>query len=370
MSAIPLFKVHMPEAVNEALRRTLASGHIAQGPQVAEFEAGLRQFAGTPELCAVSDASAGLTLALFLSGVRPGDEVIVSPLSCLATTMPIANLFATPVWCDVDPETGMPGPDHVLRRVTERTRAVIAYYWSGTPAEVELLRPSAPGASLIADASEAFGAELGGRSVALGGADFTVFSFSAVRHITTGEGGMLVVRDRDALERAVRARRYGIDQPTFRLPNGDLNPHSDILVPGFNFSMNNIAATLGIAQLGYATQLVRRYRDNGAYFDHVLDGIPGIRLLRRPAKSISAHWTYSFRVERRAELLTKLHEHRISAQRLHLRNDLYGCFAGARSPDALPGVDVFDRENLSIPCGWWLTTEDRERIAACIRSGW
>lgn len=370
MNAIPLFKVHMPEAVNEALRRTLASGHVAQGARVAEFEAGLRQFTGTAHLCAVSDASAGLTLALFLSGVGPGDEVIVSPLSCLATTMPIANLFAQPVWCDVDPDTGMPGPDQIREQATERTRAVIAYYWSGNPAEVGLLKPSVPHASLVADASEAFGATLGGVSVALAGADFTVFSFSAVRHITTGEGGMLVVRDRDTLERAVRARRYGIDQPTFRLPNGDLNPHSDISVPGFNFPMNDIAATVGIAQLAQAARLIRSYRDNGAYFDHALDGVPGVRLLRRPGSSISAHWTYSFRVERRAELMRKLHERRISAQRLHLRNDFYSCFAGTRRPDALPGVEVFDRENLSIPCGWWLTAGDREKIAACIRSGW
>ena len=370
MSVIPLFKVHMPEAVSEALRRTLASGHIAQGAQVSEFEAGLRQLVGAPDLCAVSDASAGLTLALFLSGVCPGDEVIVSPLSCLATTMPIANLFARPVWCDVDPETGMPGPDHIRARASEKTKAVVAYFWSGNPTDVQSLKPSAPHASLIADASEAFGAELHGRSLALAGADFTIYSFSAVRHITTGEGGMLVARDRNALERVVRARRYGIDQSTFRLPNGDLNPQSDILVPGFNFSMNNIAATLGIAQLAHVTQLIRSYRDNGAYFDCALDGIPGIRLLRRPEHSISAHWTYSIRVERRADLMRKLHEQRISVQRLHLRNDLYSCFAGVRQSDALPGVDVFDRENLSIPCGWWLTTEDREKIAACVRSGW
>lgn len=360
----------MPEGVNEALRRTLASGYIAHGAQVGEFEASLRKFAGTPHLCAVSDASAGLTLALYLCGVRPGDEVVVSPLTCLATTMPIANLVARPVWCDVDPDTGMPGPAHVRERVTERTKAVIQYLWSGNPAEVQSLKRAAAHACLIADASEAFGAELGGRSVALAGADFTIFSFSAVRHITTGEGGMLVVRDHESLERAVRVRRYGIDQPTFRLPNGDLNPASDIPLLGFNFAMNNIAATIGIVQLAHVAQLIRRYRENGAYFDRALAGIPGVRLLQRPDDSRSAHWTYSFRAERRGDLMRKLHEQRISAQRLHLRNDFYSCFAGTVCPDALPGVDVFDRENLSIPCGWWLTAETRERIATCIRSGW
>ena len=370
MNPIPLFKVHMPAAVNDALARTLASGYIAQGARVTEFEAGLGGLLGTSRLCAVSDASAGLTLALFVAGVRPGDEVILSPLSCLATSMPVANLFAKPVWCDIDPATGMPDASHLRRRVTERTRAVIVYCWSGNPVDIESLKSSATGAKFIADASEALGAELSGRSLACATADFTVYSFSATRHITTGEGGALIAATREDLERAIRARRYGIHQPSFRLPNGDLNPDSDIAVPGFNFVMNDIAATLGIAQLEHATSIIGRYRDNGQYFDRTLANIPGIMLLRRLNGSIPAYWTYSLRAERRAGLLRKLHANGIGAQRLHLRNDCYSCFSDSRCADALPGVDLFDRENLSIPCGWWVTAEDRERIAACIRSGW
>jgi dTDP-4-amino-4,6-dideoxygalactose transaminase len=370
MNPVPLFKVHMPATVNDALGRTLASGYIAHGAEVAEFESGLGRLLGTSQLCAVNDASAGLTLALFLAGVRPGDEVVISPLCCLATVMPIANLFAKLVWCDIDPATAMPDASHIRRKISERTRAVVVYYWSGNPADIESLRLAAPGARFIADASEAFGAEVGGRSLALAKADFTVYSFSAVRHITTGEGGALVAAARADLELAIRSRRYGIHQPTFRLPNGDLNPDSDIAVPGFNFAMNNIAATLGIAQLEYAASVIGRYRENGGYFDRDLANIPGITLLRRPQNSISSYWTYAFRAERRTDLMRKLHEHGIGAQRLHLRNDRYSCFSDARSADTLPGVDTFDRENLSIPCGWWVTAEDREKIAACICSGW
>ena len=370
MNPIPLFKVHMPSTVNDALGRTLASGYIAHGAQVAEFESGLGRLLGTSQLCAVSDASAGLTLALFLAGVRPGDEVIMSPLCCLATCMPVANLFAKPVWCDIDPATGMPDASHIRCRVTVRTRAVIVYCWSGDPTDIESLKPSATGARFIADASEALGAEFGGRPLALAKADFTVYSFSATRHITTGEGGALIAAAREDFELAIRARRYGIHQPTFRLPNGDLNPDSDIAVPGFNFVMNNIAATLGIAQLEHATSIIARYRDNGQYFDRALANIPGIMLLRRLNDSIPAYWTYSLRAERRAALMRKLHANGIGAQRLHLRNDCYSCFSDSRSADALPGVDRFDRENLSIPCGWWVSAEDRERITACIRSGW
>jgi dTDP-4-amino-4,6-dideoxygalactose transaminase len=127
---------------------------------------------------------------------------------------------------------------------------------------------------------------------------------------------------------------------------------------------------MGMVQLDYAASVIGRYRDNGGYFDRALANIPGITLLLRPGGSIPSYWTYSLRAERRAGLMRKLHANGIGAQRLHLRNDCYSCFTDSRSADALPGVDLFDRENLSIPCGWWVTAEDRERIAACIRSGW
>jgi dTDP-4-amino-4,6-dideoxygalactose transaminase len=370
MQSIPLFKVHMPETAGAALQRTLASGHIAQGAQVVEFERAMERVLHTPLLCAVSDASAGLTLALFLSGVRPGDEVIVSPLCCLATAMPIANLFARPVWCDVDPGTGMPDAKHVRERLSERTRAVIVYCWSGNPCFTGPVRQVARGAKVVVDASEAFGAELNGLPLTADGADFTVYSFSAVRHITTGEGGIVAADSRESIERAKRARRYGIEQTAFRLANGDLNPASDIDMAGYNFAMNNIAATIGLAQIDHVAPVVSRYRENGRYFDQALAGIPGINLLQMPHAATSAHWTYSFRAERRGDLMRKLHENRIGAQRLHLRTDLYACFAGSREAAPLPGVGILDRENLSIPCGWWVTDADRARIADCIRSGW
>ena len=107
---IPLFRVFMPETAHAALRPVLASGRLAAGPQVANFETQVAAWLGAPRAVALNDASGGLTLALYLAGVRPGDEVIVSPLTCAATVMPIANLFARPVWCDVDPVTGMIRP--------------------------------------------------------------------------------------------------------------------------------------------------------------------------------------------------------------------------------------------------------------------
>lgn len=369
---IPLFKVHMPAGAAAAVEATLASGYLAQGARVAEFESTLAAYSGNAQVCAMSEVSGALTLALFLSGVRPQDEVIVSPMVCLATSMPIANLFARPRWCDVDPATGMMDPARIARLVTPRTRAILAHHWSGDVADIDALQTAASthGLKLIEDASEAFGAEYRGRRLGAHGSDFCVYSFSAVRQITAGEGAALFCGN--ALDHAAarRLRRYGIHQASFRLPSGDLNPDSDIAVAGFNYSMNNINASIGLAQFAQVHDIVARQRANGRYYEGALAACAGLTLLARRADAASGYWTYSLRAERRADLMRKLLEEGIGCQRLHVRNDRYACFDYARCDAELPGVDLFDRENLSIPCGWWLSAEERARIVACIRSGW
>lgn len=367
--AIPLFKVFMPEHAHAALKPVLESGRLATGPQVGAFEAQLAAWLGHPHLAALSDASAALTLALYQAGVKPGDEVITSPLACSATLMPIANLFARPAWCDINPMTGMPDAAHIEACVTPKTRAILIYHWSGDVADINAIAAAATrhDIKLIEDASEAFGAEYNGRR--LGSiADFTVYSFYATKHINCGEGAALLTKNADDAQAARLLRRFGIDYGAIRLPNGNLNPCFDIPVAGFNFPMNEIAATLGIEGLRHADQIVAQYRENGRHYETALAGIPGLRLLRRSAGSISGYWTYSLLAERRDDLMGKLLSNGIGTQRLHLRNDAYTCFGGVQQE--VPGVTKFDAMNLSIPCGWWVGAEERERIVTTIRAGW
>lgn len=366
---IPLFKVFMAETAHAALKPVLESGRLATGPRVAEFEIQLARWLGAPRCVALNDASGALTLALYLAGVRPGDEVITSPLACAATLMPIANLFAQPVWCDIDPQTGMLDADKLAGLVSEKTKAVLLYHWSGSVAAIVAIAAIAKqhGIKLIQDASEAFGAEYLGHRLG-GEADFTVYSFYATKHINCGEGAALLTIDPADLEAALRLRRFGIDYAKLRLANGDLNPDSDIPVAGYNLAMNEIAATLAVAALPHADKIVARHRANGAFYDSVLASIPGVCQLRQEAGTVSAFWTYSLLAERRDELIRKLIGSGIGAQRLHVRNDHYSCFGGTQRD--LPGVVAFDASNLSIPCGWWVGDAERERIVECIKLGW
>jgi perosamine synthetase len=368
-AAIPLFKVFTAPTAHAALKPVLESGRLAAGPRVAEFEDQLAGWLDVPQCVALADASGALTLALYLAGVRPGSEVITSPMACSASLMPIANLFAKPVWCDVDPLTGMIEPDGISRLISKSTRAVLAYHWSGNVAEIGAITAVAKrhGLAVIEDASEAFGATAMDRRLG-GEADFTVYSFYATKHINSGEGAALLAASPANLESALRLRRFGIDYSLFRLPNGDLNPEFDIPVAGYNLAMNEIAATLACEALRHAGDIVARHQANGAFYDSALADAPGVRLLRQCAGTRSAYWTYSLLAERRSDLIRKLTDHGIGAQRLHVRQDRYACFGGLQAN--LPGVAEFDAGNLSIPCGWWVGDAERERIAECIGAGW
>jgi dTDP-4-amino-4,6-dideoxygalactose transaminase len=368
---LPLFAVPHTAADAEVLAPVLASGQLAGGPLVAAFEAKLAQAQSAPSAIATSDASGALALALRVAGVRAGDEVALAPMVCAATAMPVAAIGARPRWLDVDPATGMPGAAELRAGIGPQTRAVVIYHWSGDVADLSSLAAVCRerGLPLIQDASEAWGASYRDRPLGAAGADATVLSFYATRVLSTGDGGALLVEDPAWDERARRLRRFGIDPKSFRTSSGDLNPASDIPEASGNLQMVSLAAALGIRQLADAENRVRRHQRHGAFFDAALRDVSGVTVLHRPTERRSSYWTYAFRAGNRAGLIRKLTERGIASQRLHLRVDTYGCFAEFRR-DGLDGVALFDRENVAVPCGWWLSDADCEEIAACLRSGW
>lgn len=367
---LPLFRVPNTASEAAALAPVLAGGQLAGGPVVAEFESRLATAQGAPVCLATSDGQGALALALRVYGVEPGDEVALSPMTCTATAMPVAMIGARPRWLDVDPLTGMPQAGHLVAGIGPKTKAAIIYHRAGDVADLEPLAEvcRANGVALIQEAAEAWGASYRGRPIGAAG-DATVLSFYATRALSTGDGGAIILSNPGLIDRARRLRRFGIDQPSFRLPTGDLNPASDIPEASGNHQMTSLVAALGLQQLDGAAARVRRHQEHGRFFDRALRGIAGLTLLTRPDECRSSYWTYAFRAERRDDLVRKLVERGIGAQRLHLRVDTYGCFAEARR-DGLDGVDLFDRENIAIPSGWWLSDADRDEIVACLKSGW
>ncbi len=365
MASIPLYAVHMPPQMAGVLSEVLDSGQVAGGPNVEKFEDLLRRYLDHPLVTSTSDISASLTLCLFLAGVQPGVDVLMSPLVCLATSCPVRNLFANIRWCDVDPLTGNLDPSDVERKITSRTKAIVVYHWVGNPADLNAIHTVARSHDLVVieDAGEALGAEYDGKKIGATGSDYTVFSFYPNRHLTTIEGGAITCAREGDYEKIRWLKRYGIHQPSFRGDDGEINPKSDIPVAGWNSYMNHVAATIGVAQMEHLPSIVARHQENGRYYDERLSTVPGITILKRPPNSLSAYWVYTFLAEKRNLLLKELRRQGVQASRVHLRNDLYSCFGAG---ETLPGVDYFSSHCLSIPSGWWVNEEDRIRIADII----
>lgn len=365
---IPLYSVYMPQSTAGTVDAVLKSGRIAGGEHVEAFEKKLQELIGNPLVIAAGEMSSSITMCLYQAGVRPGDEVVACPMSCLATTMPVLNLFANIKWCDCDPRTGGMDPVSLASAITPRTKAVIAFHWAGNPLDLEAIYEVAGsrGISVIEDASEAFGAEYKGKKLGSTGGDFVVFSFYPNKHLTTIEGAAVSFRSSVQWEKARWLRRYGIYMPTFRCAEGEINPESDIREAGWNNGMNQVSASIGLAQFEGLGSRLQASRRNGEYYDRCLSGVRGVTLLDRPPHCQSANWVYTFLVHDRDRLMTELKRSGVQASKVHLRNDIYGCFGTGKAD--LPGVEEFSTRTLSIPCGWWVTPEDAERIVQTIKA--
>lgn len=365
----PLFKVFQPEGVDAALRETLYSGFIAEGEKTAAFTRLVGTFIDNPRTVAVNSCTTALSIAFRLAGVGPGDEVISTSLTCIASNEPILQLGARVVWADVDPATGMITAQTIAPLITPKTKAILVLHKEGDPARLAEILELAHrhGIKVVEDAAHTFGARYNGRRIGSRG-DFACFSFQAIKHITTGDGGALACGSEQDYLRARRLKWFGVDRESRPPGKTVLNEVADIAEWGFKGNMNDIAATIGIEQMKHADRILEAFHANGLAYSELLAGVPGVTLIRRSKDDYGIYWAYCLLAERRADLIRKLAEHGISAGQIHERNDTYSMFRDSRRD--LPGVVHFDARELCLPCGWWVSTDERERIAAVIRSGW
>jgi perosamine synthetase len=366
MEEIPLFKPFLSPDVPEAVQRVMTTGALASGPAVAAFENDLRAYIGSDHIATVSNSSDGIGLALNAADIRPGDEVVMSPLCCLSTSMPFLAHGVNIRWCDIDLKIGMPGIEDVKRAATDRTKAILVYHWNGHIGPIEGIQSWARdlGLSVIEDATEAFAGRVSGRHIGNQTADFTVFSFHAAKYLNTGEGAAVSVADTGRFERLERMRKLGIDVPSFRLGDGDLNPASPISHIGFSSSLDNVSASVGRENIKHLDELLTATRRNVRALKEGLDGARHITFLEDHPNSEPVPWTLNIRLDDREKWKNALRRAGIACQRLHLRCDRYAAFPDAGAE--LDNVRRFDEENLSIPCGWWLSEDDIERIIAIL----
>ena len=365
---IPLYKPHLPPDAGAAIQNAIAGGQVNNGPKVIEFEQALRKLIGNPFLTSTANVSTTLEMCLRMAGAVTGTEVVASPMSCVASTMPVLMAGAMMRWCDIDPATGNIDPESARRQITAKTRAILVNHWVGHPADLAPLADLARehGLALIDDASEALGATYRGKQMGMTGSDYTVFCFNPIRHLNCGEGAAVAFASEKEFERAEKLKRFGIDQVTFRDKLGEIRADSDIPEASDHNFLSQIYAAFGLAQWPYLDLLLKRPKENGKAFAEAVAGLPGLRVLTHPADSEPAYWTFPLRAQRRDELLTWLRGQGIYASKGHIRNDIYSCYG--KTEGALPGVEEFEREQINLPCGWWVNEPERNQIINALKA--
>jgi perosamine synthetase len=263
VSVIPISKPLLGEEEQAAVRRVLESGVIAQGPRVAEFERAFAAMVGVKHAIATSNGTTALHAALLAHGVGPGDEVITTPFTFMASINSILYTGARPVLCDIDESFNLDAT-LVERAITPRTKAIMPVHLYGQPADLDALDAlaRAHGLALVEDACQAHGAEFDRRRAGSFGTG--CFSFYATKNMTTGEGGMITTDDDALAEQARRIIAHGMQ----------VRYYHDSL--GYNYRMTDVAAAIGIEQLKKLPAFNARRVENARFYDRHLANIPGL----------------------------------------------------------------------------------------------
>lgn len=390
---IPLFKVFMSPEAKHKVGEVLDSGYIGQGAKVEEFENDLRTYLHHDKLVTVNGGTNALHLALHLlkkptkikevfdgvavvenkwPGIQDGDEVLATSLTCTASNFPILANGMRIKWVDVDPTTLNMDLDDLERKLSPKTKAIMLVHWGGYPNDLDRVKQiqrkcySLYGfePAVIEDGAHSFGSKYKGKMIGNHG-NITMYSFQAIKHVTSGDGGALLLPHDELYHRAKLLRWFGIDRDSNRK---DFRCEANIAEWGYKFHMNDINATIGIENLKHVGSIVGRHKENAQYFDDNLQGIDGLTTLTRHSDRESAFWIYSMLVEDRDGFYKWMKECNIVASQVHERNDKHTCVRDYISP--LPQLDRTVGKVVNIPNGWWVTDEQREYIVDCIKKGW
>ena len=384
---IPLMKVHMlpKDELMPALEKVLYSGMVTEGESVIEFEEKFQQWLGDYGLkdpcnlrpLSTNSCTSALQLSYRAAGIR--DKIVLAtPMTCTATNMPIFMEGGQIAWCDIDPTTGNISVDSVCQKINElgpeRIGAISFADFAGYPADLEQLINISKefNIPLVEDSAQSLGASYCGNKIGtIEAINFTCFSFQAIKHMTTIDGGAVICQSEKDWELVKRLKWYGINREAVKEAT---RFHYDIPDWGYKAHMNNINAVIGIKQLNYITNIIQHHQTNGWFFDVELYNVDGITTMRHLDNTMSSYWIYMAKVEDREGFAKMMLDAGIGVNIAHIRNDQYTCFKDKRwvinAEEERPGLEDFTDKYISIPCGWWVTPKDAEYIVETIKGGW
>ena len=366
---IPLFKVFMAQNVEDFVLPILHSGYIGEGDQVQLFEKGISELIQNSNVVAVNSGTSAIVMALRLSGVGHGDYVMTTPVTCLATNEPILSFGAIPVWVDVNRD-GTMNPEDLKCKIDSmvvKPKAIMCMDWGGLPCLLSELKSISKAYSipLIQDACHSLGSSYCDKPIG-NHADFVVFSFQAIKYVTTADGGALVVNN-GMLKEAQLMRWFGLD----RTKTADMRCTQDPVTWGYKFHMNDVAASIGLANICHLPKLISLTKRHAKAYNDSLFDLDKVWVLQTNFYRKSNYWLYTIFADDVKDFITYMQLNGVMCSQVHDRNDTKQMFKRKEYlPDinyALPGVDYFDKHHVCIPVGWWLSDYDVEKIIDLIK---
>jgi len=363
-----------PEDI-EGVVEVLQSGWITTGPKTGEFEEAFRSYTGARFASSLTNGTAGMHLTLMALGIGPGDEVITPSLTWGSTVNLITLLGAKPVFAEIDRRTLMVTPETVRRVLSDKTRAIIPVHYAGAPVDLEPLRELAANAKvlLVEDAAHAVGTEYRGEKI--GSSGTAVFSFHAIKNLTTGEGGMVVSDDRDLIEKVSLLKFHGLAKDAWQRYSRRGSPQVEIVTPGYKYNMTDIQASLGLTQLAKVDELNRRRAELTALYDRGLQGIEEIlRPIAPEYPHAHSHHLYIVLLEldrvkvSRDGFLSKLKERNIGTG-IHFRavhTQEYYRETGGYGRGLLPETEWVSDRLFSLPLFPFMQNQDVEDVCGAI----
>jgi UDP-4-amino-4,6-dideoxy-N-acetyl-beta-L-altrosamine transaminase len=370
---IPYGRQSVDESDIEAVVRVLRGEWLTTGPTVTEFEEAIARQAGAPRAVSCTSGTAALHIAYAAAGVGPGDEVVTTPMTFVATASCALALGATVRFADVETDTANLDPAAAAAEVTERTRVVAAVDYAGHPADADALRRVADdaGALLLEDAAHSIGSTYRGRPVG-SLADLTTFSFFPTKNLTTAEGGAVVSPDPELAARAHRFHFIGLERDRSRMRHPDEGPwHQEVHEWGLNYRLPDVLAALGLSQLRRLEAFKARRAEVFARYAEGLADVDGLGLptVRDDVDPIWHLYPVRVRGGRRREVFERLREQGIGVQVNYIPVYWHPLFEDLGYRRGMcPNAEAFYAEEISLPMHAALTDPDVDRVIETVRT--
>ena len=361
VGSVPLFYPHIPKSSIKSLKKVLAGRWIGQGPLVDIFEKQFqKKFTINLPCIAVGSGTDALHLAYLLAEIKKNDEVICPLFTCTATNIPLLYIGAKIKFVDVDPDTLNISIDHVKKLITKKTKAIVFVNYGGLPCDLKELNSIAKknNIKLIQDAAQSLGSTYNDKPITEY-SDFTIFSFQAIKHINSGDGGLLCLKNKKLIKKAYRMRWFGID----RLKKQGGTWENDIKEIGYKYQMTDLGASILIESLKEFKKISSHRKKIFNIYLKKLQNNKYIKIINKRGKFTHSAWLFTILTDKKDYLQKKLRQANIETNQVHFRNDRYSIFKSFIKNKKFPNMNSIEKKYLVLPIHTKMKISDANYVA-------